>query len=76
MKNPCLRRTDHQLTKPWDSDSPGMIYQEVATVLSEVYRDLPIAGNLAIWHIVHMDREQIIAKLREHAPELKAVSVA
>ena len=26
-------------------------------------------------HIVHMDRDQIIAKLREHAPELKAVGV-
>src|SRR6516225_3790163 len=21
MKNPCLRRTGHQLTKPWDSDA-------------------------------------------------------
>jgi len=36
---------------------------------------LPIAGNLAIWHIVHMDRDQIIAKLREHAAELKAAGV-
>ena len=26
-------------------------------------------------HIVHMDRDQIIAKLREHAPELKAAGV-
>jgi hypothetical protein len=36
----------------------------------------PIAGNLAIWHIVHMDRDQIIAKLRERTPELKAAGVA
>jgi predicted nucleotidyltransferase len=36
---------------------------------------LPIAGNLAMCHIVHMDRDQIIAKLREHAPELKAAGV-
>jgi len=29
-----------------------------------------------MWHIVHMvDRDQIIAKLREHAPELKAAGV-
>ena len=26
-------------------------------------------------HIVHMDREQIIAKLRKHATELKAAGV-
>jgi len=26
-------------------------------------------------HIVHMDRDQIIAKLREHAPELKAAGI-
>ena len=38
-------------------------------------RSLPIAGNLAMCHIVHMDRDQIIAKLREHAPELKAAGV-
>ena len=36
---------------------------------------LLIAGNLAMCHIVHMDRDQIIAKLREHAPELKAAGV-
>ena len=36
---------------------------------------LPIVGNLATWHIVHMDREQIIAKLRKHATELKAAGV-
>ena len=30
MKNPCLRRTDRPLTRLWDSDSPGMIYREVA----------------------------------------------
>ena len=28
-----------------------------------------------MWHIGHMDRDQIIAKLREHAPELKAAGV-
>ena len=38
-------------------------------------RLLPIAGNLAMCHIVHMDCDQIIAKLREHAPELKAAGV-
>jgi uncharacterized protein len=26
-------------------------------------------------HIVHMDRDEIIAKLREHAPELKAAGI-
>jgi uncharacterized protein len=38
-------------------------------------RPLPIAGNLEMCHIVHMDRVQIIAKLRQHAPELKAAGV-
>ena len=28
-----------------------------------------------MWHIVHMDRDQIITKLREYAPELKAAGV-
>ena len=31
---------------------------------------------VAIWHIVRMDRDQIIAKLRESEPELKAAGVA
>jgi predicted nucleotidyltransferase len=38
-------------------------------------RLIPIAGNLAMCHIVHMDRDQIIAKLREHAQELQAAGV-
>lgn len=36
---------------------------------------LPIAGNLVMCHIVYMDRDEILAKLREHAPELKAAGV-
>jgi predicted nucleotidyltransferase len=35
-----------------------------------------IAGNVAIWQIVPMDRDYIIAKLREAASELKAAGVA
>ena len=40
-----------------------------------IKRFLPIAGNLEMCQIVHMDRDQIIAKLREYAPELKAAGV-
>jgi len=34
-----------------------------------------VAGNVTIWQIGHMDRDQIIAKLREYKPELKAAGV-
>src|SRR5205823_2439205 len=35
-----------------------------------------VARNATIWQIVHMDRDQIIAKLRESASELKAAGIA
>ena len=35
-----------------------------------------VAGDVAIWQIGHMDRDQIIAKLRESESELKAAGVA
>src|SRR6266571_7809753 len=34
-----------------------------------------VAANVTIWQIGHMDRDQIIAKLREYKPELKAAGV-
>src|SRR5436309_10668767 len=34
-----------------------------------------VAGNVTIWQIGHMDRDQIIAKLREYKPELKAAGI-
>ena len=33
------------------------------------------AGDVTLWQIVGMERDQIIAKLREYAPELKAAGV-
>jgi uncharacterized protein len=34
-----------------------------------------IAANGRIWHIAGMDRDYVIAKLREHEPELKAAGI-